>query len=109
MSDEAIVEFRKALETYPRITADARHQPPAVILLQKGQMDAAIAQFQMIREQYLDDAMASFDLGNAYFQKGQMDEAVASYSKSFENQASLFPPLTTLVYSLSEKGHLQGC
>ncbi len=41
--DEAIVEFRKALEIFPDY-ADARRDL-AIILLQKGQVDEAIAQF----------------------------------------------------------------
>jgi len=80
--DEAIVQFRKALEICPAF-ADARHDL-AVILLQKGQVDEAIAQFREILGNYPDDAMASFDLGNAYFQKGQMDEAVASFQRALK-------------------------
>ena len=77
--DEAIVEFRKALETLPIMPM------PAMTLRssfsKKGKWTRPLPSFRWIREQYPDDAMASFDLGNAYFQKGQMDEAVASYKK----------------------------
>jgi len=53
-----MIELRNTLETHPDF-ADARRSL-AVILLQKGRVDEAIAQFQIIREQYPDNPMASF-------------------------------------------------
>ena len=100
--DEAMVEFRKALEFFPYF-ADGRRSL-AVILLQKGRVDEAIAQFQIIREQYPDNPMASFDLGNAYFQKGQMDEASAFYQNALKIKPDDVSALNNLGMAFLKKG-----
>jgi protein O-mannosyl-transferase len=101
-NDEAIVQFRKALEIRPDF-ADARHDL-AVTLLQTGQVDEAIAQFWEIWKQYPDDPMASFDLGNAYFQKGQLEEAVAAYQRALKIRPDDVSARNNLGMALLRKG-----
>ncbi len=100
--DEAMVEFRQALELFPDF-ADAR-QGLALILLNKGQVDDAIVQLRKIWEQYPDKAMAAFDLGNAYFQKGQMDDAVAFYQRALQIKPDDVSTLNNLGMALLTKG-----
>ncbi|MGA2279236.1 MAG: tetratricopeptide repeat protein [Verrucomicrobiota bacterium] len=100
--DEAMVEFRKALELLPDF-ADAR-QGLALILLHKGRVDEAIVQLRKIWEQYPDKAMASFDLGNAYFQKGQMDEAMAFYQRALQIEPDDVSALNNLGMAFLTKG-----
>ncbi|MCE0497588.1 MAG: tetratricopeptide repeat protein [Methylacidiphilales bacterium] len=51
-------------------------------LLDKGQVDEAMAEFQKVLEIDRNDAEAHYNLGNALLQKGQVDEAIAEYQKA---------------------------
>jgi tetratricopeptide (TPR) repeat protein len=52
--------------------------------LQKGQVDEAIAHYQMALEIKPDKADAHSNLGTAFVQKGRVDEAIAHYQKALE-------------------------
>jgi protein O-mannosyl-transferase len=53
-------------------------------LLQRGDVDQAIFQYQAALQIKPDDAVACYNLGNAMLQKGSADEAIAYYQKALE-------------------------
>jgi len=53
-------------------------------LVQKGQVDEGIAEFQKTMEINPNDAEAHSNMGNALLQKGQVDEAIAQFQKALE-------------------------
>ena len=58
-------------------------------LLQKGQVDEAIIQFQKALEIRPNYAEAHNNLGNSFSQKGQMEEAIGRVPKGFGNQSQI--------------------
>jgi tetratricopeptide (TPR) repeat protein len=73
-------------------------------LLQSGQIDNAIAQYQKALEIRLGFADAHFKLGVALAQKGQVDEAMVHYQKTLEIQPDHADVLYNLGVILAEKG-----
>jgi Flp pilus assembly protein TadD len=53
-------------------------------LLQKGNVDEAIAHFQKVLQIKPDHAAAYYNLGNALLQKGKVDEAITHYQKALQ-------------------------
>jgi tetratricopeptide (TPR) repeat protein len=53
-------------------------------LIQEGNPDAAIAQFQTALQIKPDYAVARYNLGNALYQKGKVDEAIAQYQQALQ-------------------------
>ena len=53
-------------------------------LLQKGNVDDAIAHFQRALQIKADSAEVCYDLGNALLQKGNVDEAITQYQKALQ-------------------------
>jgi protein O-mannosyl-transferase len=104
--DEAINQYQKVLEIHPdpdkahnilgnellQKTLELRVQPDVAgvrdklgnALLQKGRVEEAMIQFQMVLEIRPDDADAQINLGIALFKKGRVDEAVARFQKALE-------------------------
>ena len=75
-------------------------------LLQKGQVNEALEQFQKavaIKPNYVD---ACNNLGNALLQKGQVDEAVAQYQKAMAINPSYADARNNLGVVLLHKGQL---
>ena len=82
--DEAIADFRKALDLFPNY-ADA-HLDLGVALAQKGRLHEAVAHYQAalaIRPGFED---AHINLGNALAQAGHVDQAVAHYQQALTTQ-----------------------
>jgi tetratricopeptide (TPR) repeat protein len=102
--DEAMVEFRRALEIDPQ-------DIPAYInlgsaLFQEGRADEAIAQYQ---EAFTIDPKAFSahnDLGVALFQKGRADEAMAQFQKALEIKPDYAEAYYNLGYALFQKGQV---
>ncbi|MCE0499336.1 MAG: tetratricopeptide repeat protein, partial [Methylacidiphilales bacterium] len=76
------------------------------VLLQKGQVDEAIAQYEKILEINPNDSEGRNNLGNALLKKGQADEAMVQYRKALE----INPKDATADYDLGnaflQKGHV---
>jgi tetratricopeptide (TPR) repeat protein len=77
-----ITLWRQAVDLYPG-NARARDNL-GYVLLQRGQVDEAIAQCQKALE--IDSGFAEVhnNLGNAFLQKGRIDDAMAQYRKALE-------------------------
>jgi tetratricopeptide (TPR) repeat protein len=80
--DEAIAQYRKALQTDPNCAQAFNNLGNA--LLQKGKMDEAIAQFHQALQIDPDSAVAQNNLGNALLQKGKVDEAIAQFHQALQ-------------------------
>ncbi len=73
--DEAMAEYRKAIELDPKDSM--AHNALGSALRQKGQVDEAIAELQKAIELNPKDASAHTSLGVVLRDKGQVDEAIA--------------------------------
>jgi len=73
-------------------------------LLQKGQVDDAIAQFQYALEENPNYALAQYNLGNALLQKGQVDDAIAFYKRALELNPGYASAHSNLGSALLQKG-----
>ena len=82
--DEAITEFRKAIEIQPD-DAEA-HNDLGITLQAKGQLDEAIAEYRKALQIQPDDADGHCNLGIALQDKGQLDEAITEYRKALQIQ-----------------------
>ena len=80
--DEAITQFKKAIEIKPDY-AEAYYRC-GLALSQLGQYDEAIAQFKKTIEIKPDYAEAYYRCGLALSQLGQYDEAIAQFKKTIE-------------------------
>jgi protein O-mannosyl-transferase len=72
--------------------------------LEKGQVDAAVIQYQKaveIRPNYLE---AHCNLGNSFLQEGHLDEAVAQYQKAVEINPNYFAAHQNLGAALGQEG-----
>lgn len=73
-SDEAIQDFRKALELWPNQSKD--HNNLGKALLQKGRMAEAMEEFQTALRISPNDPDTENNIGAAYLQRGQVDDAI---------------------------------
>jgi protein O-mannosyl-transferase len=81
-SDEAIEQYRKALEIMPDYT-DALNNL-GLALAARGQIDAAMAQYRKALEIDPDFADTHYNLGILLDGLGRTDEAIAEYQKTLE-------------------------
>ena len=79
-ADEAIVQYRKALEINPDY-ADA-HNNLGNALANRKQFDEALAHYRKALELNPDYAKAHYNLGLALANRGRNDEAIAHYQKA---------------------------
>ena len=77
-----------------------------VALLEKGQADEAIAQYQEALEIKPDYADAHSNLGSVFLQKGQVDEAVSHYQKALEIEPNFAGAHSNLGSALLQKGQV---
>jgi tetratricopeptide (TPR) repeat protein len=63
------------------------HNNLGIVLLQKGQIDDAIVQYQQTIQMAPENADADYNLGNAFLQKGEVDAALSHYQRA----ASVIP------------------
>jgi tetratricopeptide (TPR) repeat protein len=75
-------------------------------LLQKGQVDEAMAQFQKALEINPNYDQAQNNLGNAFFKKGQADEAITQYQKALETDPNYVDAHYNLGNALFQKGQV---
>ncbi|MGA8654985.1 MAG: tetratricopeptide repeat protein [Chthoniobacterales bacterium] len=75
-------------------------------LLQKGQVNEALEQFQKALGIYHNYLEAHYNLGVALFQKGQVDEAVSQYQKALEINPDYADVHYNLGNALLQKGQL---
>ena len=81
-TDEALVQYRKALELSPH---DLDTKVAIGATLWRGQhVDAAITQFRQILDVDPDHEMAHNNLGSALVSQGQLDEAIRHYRRAIE-------------------------
>jgi tetratricopeptide (TPR) repeat protein len=60
------------------------HYSLANVLLQKGQIDEAMAQFQTVKRMKPVIAEAYYNCGNIFVRKGELDKAIAEFQKALE-------------------------
>jgi tetratricopeptide (TPR) repeat protein len=104
--DEAIAQFRDALEIQPDEAKTLNNL--GTVLLLKGQADEAIDCLQRALAIHPDFAEAWYNLGNAFFQKGQVNEAIACYQKNLEIRPDFAPARNNLGTILFHKGEIDG-
>ena len=80
--DEAIVQYRKALEARPN--NDEAYYRCGLALADKGQFDEAIAHYQMALEIKPDAPQTHYRLGIALARRGRADEALAHFQRALE-------------------------
>jgi tetratricopeptide (TPR) repeat protein len=80
--DEAIAQYRKALELQPDLAP--AHVSLGTALARSGQLDSAIAQYEKALEINPDFAEAHNNLGNALVRRGRIDQAIAHYQAALE-------------------------
>jgi tetratricopeptide (TPR) repeat protein len=85
--DEAIVEYRLALEHHGR--PEDVYPNLGVALLRAGKVDEAIDICRKAVELAPEIALAYSNLGNALRDKGQFDEAIEQYEKALDRDPSL--------------------
>ena len=102
--DEAIVQFRKALEIQPdNILAQT---DLAAALYQKGQVSDAIARFRKVLALRPADPLNHYNLGIALFYNGQVDEAAAEFRKAVEIQPNYARDLSQLGNAALHRGQV---
>jgi len=85
--DEAIVQYRTALEIDPN--SEKIHDNLGVVLSRNGQVDEAIIQYRKALEINPNTVSAYSNLGNALNARGQYEEALTLYNKALELNPNL--------------------
>ena len=75
--DEAIAEFRTALQLIP--TMVGAHIGLGAALQGKGDLDGAVSQYRLLLDQHPYDAGLHMNLGTVLQKQGKLDEAIAEY------------------------------
>jgi len=103
-SDQAIVQYQKALEIDPNhINA---HDNFGNVLFQVGRVDEAMVQYQKALEISPNYAEAHTNLGNALLQKGRVNEAMVQYQKVLEISPNIAEAHYNLGNALIQKGQM---
>jgi tetratricopeptide (TPR) repeat protein len=102
--NEAIEQYQKALEIYPRYVMALNNLGNA--LFRAERMDEAIEQYQKALAIQPDDADAHDDLGNFLLEKGQVDEAIDQYQKALAIRPDDADAHDGLGNALLEKGQV---
>jgi tetratricopeptide (TPR) repeat protein len=106
-------EMYRDMETLWRTTiaknpgAAMVHDNLGLLLIQRGEVDNAIAQFRKAEELRPDDADTKNNLGNALLAKGQTDEAIAHFLKALELEPKSAPAHCNLGLALAQQGKLE--
>jgi tetratricopeptide (TPR) repeat protein len=102
--DEAIAQFRKAIEIRPANVQ--AHNNLGVALLQAGKLDEGIVQLREVLLNSPDNAEARNNLGDALLRKGAVDEAIAQFRKVLEVNPASAGVHFNLGRALARKGSL---
>ncbi len=105
-TDEAIVEFQKAVDSRPQYAQ--AHANLGSALLSKGRFDEAIAEYQKAVELQPGDASFWGDLGAGLLQERRLDEAVEVLTKSLSIQANNYDVQSNLGFALFHQGQIDG-
>jgi tetratricopeptide (TPR) repeat protein len=104
--DEAIVEYRKAIEFEPRYAS--AHQALGAMLYAKQDLDGAIAEYRKCIELDPKDAFAHNNLGVVLSARGDLDGAIAECRMAIELNPTSALAHTTLGSVLYDKGDASG-
>ncbi len=101
--DEAIAEYRKAIELDPKFAAFG-HNNIGNALRDKGRLGEAIAEWKKALE--LDPKLAypHYNLGLALKDKGRLDEAIAEWKKAIQLDPKLSPAHNNIGVALTDMG-----
>ena len=102
LTDDAIVQFRKALEIkadYPKA-----HFHLGNVLRQKGLMDEAIAEYQLAVAVEPNYAAAHNNLGIMLRRKGRLDDAISEFQKALEARPDYADAYNNLGNVLMQEG-----
>jgi tetratricopeptide (TPR) repeat protein len=102
--DEAIPQFRKAIEIRPANVQ--AHNNLGVALVQAGKLDEGIVQLREVLLNAPDNAEARNNLGDALLRKGSLDEAIAQFRKVLEVNPASAGVQFNLGRALARKGML---
>ena len=100
--EEAIAEFRKAVELDPKYTAAHLHLGYAYD--RKGQVDEAIAQYRRVIELEPGSVIAHTNLGVLYDRKGLYDEAIGEFEHALRIDPANATARTNLENAKRSKG-----
>ncbi|MCC6860022.1 MAG: tetratricopeptide repeat protein [Bryobacterales bacterium] len=103
--DEAIIEWKRALELDPE-DAKARTNL-GLALARAGKLGEALEQYRRVLASDPGYSMAHNNLGVALAARGQFDEAIAHYRKALESDPGLAEAHTNLGVALASKGQLE--
>jgi tetratricopeptide (TPR) repeat protein len=82
------------------------HDNLGSVLLQQGQIDEAMAQYNKALKINSNDTNAHYNLGNSLFQKGQLDEAMVEFEKALKINPNYVEAHTNLGNALFQKGQV---
>ncbi len=99
---QVIAFCEKMVEVYPR--AAISHKRLGDALAKRGQVDAAISQYQEAVRLGPQDFTAHNNLGNALAQKGQTDEAIRQFQEAIRLKPDYVDARNNLGAALYEKG-----
>jgi Flp pilus assembly protein TadD len=102
--DEAIAEYRKALEIKPDYSEALNDL--GVVYYEKGDLEAAIAQYRKALETQPDSANIRYNLGNALASHGKLEEAIAQYRTALKAAPNDGKVVNNLGISLGKNGQL---
>jgi tetratricopeptide (TPR) repeat protein len=103
--DEAIAQYRKAVEINPAY-GDA-HYNMGIALLNMGEVDEAIAQYRITLEMMPDFAQAHHNLGNALCLRGQYEEAITHFKQALEIKPDFVEARNNLANTLVKNDKLE--
>jgi tetratricopeptide (TPR) repeat protein len=94
-NDEAISYFERALTLDPKNMQLARINIGSA-LKNRGDLDGAIHQYDLVLSQFPKNANAHFNKGNAFYAQGKLKEAAAEYGRALELDSQLSAARTNL-------------
>ena len=103
-SEEAIVQFKRALNVYPN--SAMTYNNLGLALASQGRPDEAILQFEKAVEIDPGLAKAHNNLGNALASRGQLDQAILHFQKAVETDPGLAEAHNNLGNALASRGQL---
>ena len=105
--DEAIAQYREALEIQPDYAY--AHNNLGNALRQKGQVPEALAQYRRALELQPNLAWANCNLGAIFLQQGQVDEAIAQFQRALQVGLPVFKKPMFAPAGRAQIHYLLGC
>jgi tetratricopeptide (TPR) repeat protein len=104
-TDEAIAQYRRAVEIYPRYTEALNNL--GLALLNKGEKEEAIAQYRKALDVDPNHNRARYNLASALAQVGQLNEAADQYRQVLRNEPDLVMAHNALAVTLDSLGQTE--